>query len=199
MLKVIENQFRKPKGLLGRIISFTMKSDTILATQKLLEGLKIKDNDNIFEIGYGPGLCIERIMSKHYCYVSGIDFSALMHKEAVKRNKRHIDLKRCQLYLGDFLSINLPRSKYDKIFCLNVIYFWKDLEKPFSKIRSGLKEDGTFHFYMMHSEVLNAMKFTKDDIFQKYSIEEVVDTLELVGFSKVTCKYENGYYIRCKK
>lgn len=126
MLRVIGNQFRKPSGLFGRIISFAMKGDNILAYQKLITQLKIKDNDNVFEIGYGPGMCIERILSKHYCSVSGIDYSELMHKEAIKRNEENIRLNRCQLHLGDFLSFNLHESKYDKIFCIYVIYFWNN-------------------------------------------------------------------------
>lgn len=73
------------------------------------------------------------------------------------------------------------------------------LEQPFTKIRNGLNENGTFHFYMLHSEILNSMKFTKDDIFHKHSIKDVINTLEMVGFSKITYEYNNGYYVKCDK
>jgi len=199
VLQIIGKQFRQPKGFLGRIISMLMKKGNRIAYDVIFEKLNIKDNENIFEIGYGHGIGIERILSKNNCFVSGIDFSELMYKEASKRNKKHIANNNARLYLGDFLTCKMDSGKYDKIFCINVTYFWDELEKPFSKIRAGLKDDGIFYFFMVHPDVLNNLKFTKDDIFNKYSIEKVVEKLKVSGFSNIDYEYKNGYYVMCKK
>jgi len=88
---------------------------------------------------------------------------------------------------------------YDKIICLNVIYFWDNLEIPFSKIRNGLKENGIFYFYMDHPDDLSKHGFTSKDIFNIYTIDQVIDKLNISGFSKISYQYENGYYLKCNK
>lgn len=122
-----------------------------------------------------------------------------MSKEATKRNKKYIDQGKAKFHFGDFLDFELNRSKLDKVFCINVIYFWSDLIKPFTKICNGLNENGVFCFYMAKKEELQKLKFTSDDIFNKYTIEDVVDKLKTVGFSEVDYNYDNGYFVKCEK
>jgi SAM-dependent methyltransferase len=198
MQSFIGKQFRRPDGFLGRVISYIMKKGNSFAYDKLIPELEIKQNDRILEIGYGHGLGVDRIASGFDCFVTGIDFSELMFKEAQKRNKQHINNKKVELYYGDFLNYELGADKYDKIFCINVIYFWDKLEKPFSKIKSNLRNGGIFCMYMAHRDYLNKVKFTPDDIFNKYTIEQVIEELKLTGFKEVNYTYDNGYLIKCK-
>jgi cyclopropane fatty-acyl-phospholipid synthase-like methyltransferase len=199
MLGTIGNQFRKPSGLLGKVVSKIMKKGNISAYNKIIPALDIIQNDKILEIGYGHGLGIDMISSDFDCFVSGIDFSELMFKEASKRNKKHIENNKVELHYGDFLSFEMNSNQYDKVFCINVIYFWNQLDKPFTKIYTGLKDDGIFCMYMAHRDNLKKMKFTKDDIFNKYTIDQVVDQLKLSGFMDIHFDYNNGYLIKCRK
>lgn len=199
MLSRIGKQFRHPSGILGRIISLLMKKGNMQSYDKILHELEIKDNDIIFEIGYGHGLGIKRILSNNNCYISGIDFSELMYKEATRRNKTFIDDKKLELSLGDFLNFKMKSDYYDKIFCINVVYFWDNLDNPFSKIRDSLKKDGVFCFSMAHRDTLNKLKYTKDNIFNKYTIEQVVDKLNLSGFEEIDYHLNKVYLIKCIK
>lgn len=199
MLRLIGNQFRKPTGFLGRIIAKLMVKGNSYAYDKIIAELEIKQNDRIFEIGYGHGLGIDRILSNYDCFISGIDFSELMFKQAVKRNRKHIDNKKVELYYGDFLTSEIISNQFDKVFCINVIYFWDKLDDPFLKIKTGLKEGGTFCIYMAHRDDLKKMKFTKDEIFNKYTIEQVIDKLKQSGFNDISHKYDKGYLIKCRK
>jgi len=166
---------------------------------KMISELEIKAYDRIFEIGYGHGLGVRKISSKYDCFVSGIDYSELMFNEATKRNRKYIENKKVELYLGDFLDSELISNQYDKIFCINVIYFWDRLDKPFSKIIYGLKKGGTFCLYMVHSDDLKKAKYTQYDIFNKYTLDHVVDNLKLAGFSDIKYKFNKGYLIKCRK
>jgi len=195
----IANQFRKPSGWLGKIISRIMIIGNSSQYNKLIPELDIKQNDKILEIGYGHGLGINKISSNFDCFVSGIDFSELMYKQATKRNKIHIENRKAELLYGDFLSTELTSNYFDKVFCLNVIYFWDTLEEPFSKIYTVLKEGGILCMFMEHSVNLDKMKFTKNEIFNLYAIEYVADKLKLAGFSDITFKFDKGYIIKCKK
>jgi SAM-dependent methyltransferase len=197
MLNTIGKQFKQPSGFFGRIISLFMKKGNLNAYKKLIPILEIHDKDKLLEIGYGHGLGIYNILSGFNCSIDGIDFSKLMFNEASKRNKKYITSGKLKLQFGDFLQFELKPGEYDHIYCLNVVYFWDDLSKAFSKIRSGLKNHGQFSFYMAHRDDLNKFKFTKDGIFNKYTIEEVIDKLNLSGFKNIKYQYDKGYFVKC--
>jgi ubiquinone/menaquinone biosynthesis C-methylase UbiE len=199
ILRSIGSQFRKPSGLAGKIISRLMMLGNRAAYNKMISELEIKANDRIFEIGYGHGLGVRKISSRFDCFVSGTDYSELMFNEATKRNRKYIKNKKVELYLGDFLNSEIISNQYDKIFCINVIYFWDRLDKPFSKIICGLKKGGTFCLYMAHSGELKRTKYTQNDIFNKYTIDQVVENLNLAGFSDIKYKLDNGYLIKGRK
>lgn len=103
MLRIIEKQFRQPSGLLGKIVSIIMQKGYSKAYTRVIDSLEIKEKENIFEIGYGHGLGIKKILSNTNCFVSGIDYSKLMNKLASKRNKKNINNGKVKLYYGDFL------------------------------------------------------------------------------------------------
>ena len=200
MLGFIGSQFKKPTGLLGKIVSRVMKKGNRPEYDKIIPELDIQQNDRILEIGYGHGLGVYRISSGFDCHVSGIDFSELMFKEASKRNKKYIDENKVELNFGDFLEYEIRPDHYDKVFCVNVIYFWDRLVEPFSKIRTGLKHGGVFCMFMANTDFIKKMKFTKDGIFNKYSIDHVVNELKAAGFETISYNaIHKGYIVKCKK
>jgi SAM-dependent methyltransferase len=200
MLRYIGSQFKKPSGLLGRIISLVMIKGNSPEYDRIIPELDIRQNDRILEIGYGHGLGVDRISTMYECYITGIDFSELMYKQATRRNWKHIRNKKVELYYGDFLNWEITHNQYNKVFCLNVVYFWDQLDEPFSRIKMVLKDEGLLCMFMAHRDFLNKVKFAKDGIFNKYAIDEVVDKLNLAGFKEITFNLENnGYIIKCKK
>ncbi|MDD4031706.1 MAG: class I SAM-dependent methyltransferase [Bacteroidales bacterium] len=199
MLTYIAKQFRKPTGFCGKIISKMMTKGNVPAYDIVIPELHIKPKDRILEIGYGLGIGIDRISSDYDCFVSGIDFSEIMFRGASKRNKDHIRNKKAELCYGDFLTFNMVECQYDIVFCLNVIYFWDSLDEPFSKIKALLKEGGTFCIYMLPREDLAKAKFTTDEVFNKYTIDQVSDQLKLSGFKDISYQLNRGYIIKCRK
>lgn len=199
MLKKIQEQLRQPKGLLGNFISLVMRKMNNHIYDVIIDRMDINEHEKIFEIGYGHGIGIRKILAKTDCQISGIDFSKTMYKEAKKRNKAAIKKGKAELFYGDFLIQELPNQAFDKIFCLNVVYFWDELEIPFSKIKNGLKKDGSFHFQMDHPTQLAQHGLTNNGIFNRYTIDEVIDKLRTVGFTKIDYREQNGYFVKCQK
>ena len=200
IFRKIGMQFKNPSGVLGKIVSTLMIIGNRSAYESLIKDLMIRSNDKILEIGYGPGIGID-LISKRFemCDIYGIDFSGLMYKRATKRNKQAIKNNQVHLLFGDFVETEISTSQFDKIFCINVVYFWNNLQKPFEKVKYLLKDDGIFCFYMAKKDDLNKLKFTKDNIFNKYSIEQILEALKSVGFNEVDYYFKNGYYIKAKK
>ena len=197
MLKKFGLQLKRPSGILGRLASKLMIKVNKSIYQKLLAQLNITDGDCVLEIGYGPGVGISEIALKEKdITIEGIDFSKLMYRTAKNRNKKFIKTGNIKLEYGDFLNVDFENRTYNLIFCLNVIYFWSNLEVAFSKIKNLLKTDGVFCFYMQHKNYLDSKKFAAKGIFNKYSIEEVVASLKNSGFENIDYLEDNGFYIK---
>ena len=197
--KLFASQFKKPGGLFGNFYSNLMEKGNRQNYVVLINDLNIQPNDKILEIGYGPGIGIRLILEKcNSCLIHGIDFSKLMYRKASELNRKSILDKKVEFFSGNFLSFLIESNYYDKVFCLNVIYFWDNLYVPFHKIKSVLNNDGIFCFYMAHKDYLIKKRFP-DSIFNKYSIEEVISALYEVGFSKVEYKFDKGYYVEAQK
>ena len=199
MLRQIATQLKKPSGFFGTIMSNLMIQRNRNAYKTLLKELKIQPTDRLLEIGFGPGWGIYTYAKQYETSTfHGIDFSQLMYQRASKKNKQFIDNKRVSLQFGDFIEVEISKPDFDKIYCLNVIYFWNNLSVPFQKIYSLLKNGGSFHIYMTGPEELRKNKFA-DDIFNKYSIVQVVDAIKNAGFNEIDFFGEKEYFIRAKK
>lgn len=197
--KFIANQFKKPTGLLGILSSRVMVRKNKQIYLRLTGDLDLQPGDKLLEIGYGPGIGIRMVIEKcPGCTVSGIDFSQLMYKRAGRYNKVYIEAGRVELQFGDFLETPSLYSDYDKIFCVNVVYFWSDLSKAFEKILSMLRERGSFHIYMMDKSMLQE-KHAPDSVFNKYSIEQVLEALKTAGFFTIQHYERKGFYIKATK
>jgi cyclopropane fatty-acyl-phospholipid synthase-like methyltransferase len=198
MFKSLGKQLRQPSGSLGILVSRMMEMKNREYYRKIIKELNVQRGEKIFEIGYGPGFGISLVAKNEPdCLISGIDFSVLMFKRASKRNRKFIDRGTVSLKYGNFLTADLEKEQYDKIFCLNVIYFWSDLGLSFGKVHSLLKSGGSYFIFMIPVEEIKNLKFMED--FCKYPVENVESELKIAGFSEVEYKLDKGYYIRAKK
>lgn len=198
MVESYGKQLRKPSGLFGRMVSIMMNMRNREFYKKIIPELEIKSGDKIYEIGYWPGLGINLIARDRVdCSINGIDFSELMYHNASNRNKKFIDKGIIGLTYGDFLILEDEKERYDKIFCVNVIYFWSDWTRVFEKIYSMLKDQGIYCIFMTPKTEFEKLKFAKD--FNKYSIERVESELKKAGFKDVKYKLDTGYYIKSRK
>ena len=198
MFRALGKQLRQPSGLFGRLVSIMMDKRNRAFYEKIISDLDLKSGDRIYEIGYGPGLGIKLIAdSITDCSIGGIDFSELMYKQAAKRNKKFVDAGIVNLSYGDLLTSAVENEKYDKIFCVNVIYFWRDLTVVFEKIYSMLSDGGIYYIFMTPAKDFEKLKFAED--FFKYSVETVESELKKAGFKSVAYKLDKGYYIKAVK
>jgi ubiquinone/menaquinone biosynthesis C-methylase UbiE len=198
MPTALAKQLRKPSGFLGKLVAKMMEFRNRGFYKTIIAKLSPGEGDHILEIGYGPGLGIYQIASSFPgCRISGVDFSELMYHKASKRNKKFIDKGTVHLKHGDILTIEPAGEKFDKIFCVNVIYFWNDLNLAFGRIFNMLGQKGEFLIYMDHRDGIEKAKFLAD--FCKYPIDEVESKLKKAGFTGVEYTLAGGYFIKGSK
>ena len=195
----IASQFKKPRGLFGIFSARIMVKSNQKNYDRMLRELNLQPQERLLEIGYGPGEGIRMIAENcPTCTIDGIDFSSLMYKRAAKLNGPSIAKGAVRLQHGDFLKAEIENASYDKVYCLNVVYFWNSLKEPFEKVFRLLKNGGAFYIYMANRDALIKQK-APDSVFNKYSVEQVIEVLQSVGFVEVTHFFEKGFYIKARK
>jgi ubiquinone/menaquinone biosynthesis C-methylase UbiE len=198
MPTTLSKQLRKPSGFLGNLVAKMMEFRNRDYYKEIITKLSPQKGEHILEIGYGPGLGIYQIAASFPdCKISGIDYSELMYHNASKRNKKFIEKGTVHLKHGDVLTREPGNDKFDKIFCVNVIYFWNDLNLAFNRIFNLLGKKGEFLIYMDHKDSLEKVKFLAD--FCKYPVEEVESKLKNAGFTDIEYTFNKGYFISAKK
>lgn len=142
MLRSVTRQFGNPRGFLGEIIGYILAANNKERTRWLISEMNIKPDDNILEIGYGPGVAIEGISSLLTTgSITGIDISDVMMKQAAKRNAGAVQKGKVKLFTGTADNLN-NNEKFDKIFGMNVHIFWKDPVEKINKLKKLLKDSG---------------------------------------------------------
>jgi len=96
-------QFGRPTGLLGRLVGLIMVTcpSNLERNMRTLAQVDIQPDDRILEIGFGPGIAIERAaeLAKRG-KVIGVDHSEIMVRQASRRNATGIAAGRVDLRPG---------------------------------------------------------------------------------------------------
>lgn len=182
-------QFRKPSGILGKYISKKLLKMNATTNDWVIENCEIKSSDQVLELGYGPGYAIEKIVSKlDKGKVYGIDFSKLMLKHASRRNRKHIQTGKVELFTGSVGNMPFQNSQFDIVFGVNIVYFWSNPVKEINEIFRVLKPEGRLVLYHTDKESLRKIPVATDKVFTGYTAEELETLLSAQGFKQIGTK-----------
>lgn len=148
-----------------------------------LENMNIRENEAILEIGFGNGKFFNKLFAKtRNVKIWGIDFSKDMVGMATKHNQSSIKAGKLNLQLGSSDNLPFANGSFDKVFCINVIYFWDQPEKHVSEIHRVLKPDGEFFAAIRSKETFSHLP-AADYGFTLYNEEEWKIVLEQNNFT----------------
>ncbi len=141
----IVRQFGKPSGILGAVAGLIMRArpSNRERNARTVALLDIRPADRVLEVGFGPGLSVERAAELASSgMVVGVDHSELMLRQASRRNARAIAAGRVELVLGS--AERLPRFAipFDKVLAVNVYMFWSDPAVVLRGLREIMRPGG---------------------------------------------------------
>lgn len=155
------DQAAKPKGLIGRFVGRMMGKNNLESNKWVVSQLGINENDNILEIGFGPGTAIQEIFSiSKDVHISGIDISKLMVEQATKLNQSAVLEGKLDLRLGEVTSMPWSTNHFYKAFAINVIYLWPNLQNVFQEIIRVHKPNGIMAIYLAPVELMDELGFS---------------------------------------
>jgi ubiquinone/menaquinone biosynthesis C-methylase UbiE len=180
--RFIASQFRKPSGLLGRLIGNGMARGNEAEARWTIDLLNIQADTRVLEIGFGPGVAIqyaaEQAVEGH---VSGIDYSEAMIQIARKRNADAIRTGLVDLTYGDISYLPYEDEAFDRALTIHCIYFWAEPTTCLREVRRVLRTNGVLAITIQPKD-----KWTRrrppDDVFTLYSSSEVAQLLGDAGF-----------------
>lgn len=195
--KYIAEQFGKPTGIGGIMSTFIMNRMNQIQYRSVMSNLNCSEKDRVLDIGFGNGYLINHLAKKNKGDFYGIEISDDMLKVGCKRNSELIKRGKVHLAKGNVIDIPFENSFFDKVYTVNTVYFWKDLDRGLSEIKRVLKPNGVFINAIYSKQWLDAVKYTQYG-FSKYTpkeLEEVTSRNGLNVFQVIETKKNISYCI----
>jgi len=199
MKKLIARQLSHPKGILGFFIGRNLAKTNAPNNAETIDALDLQPADYVLEIGFGPGAAIEEV-AKVATHVAGVDYSKGMVKAAGKRNKQAISEGRVELHHADAAHMPFNVHTFDKVFGVNVIYFWADPAAVLTELHRVLKPGGLCAIWMIKKELMANNPIGQTEYFTFYAGDEATTMFKKAGFSEVELiPHEMGTVVLGKK
>lgn len=142
----ISAQFGNPTGFLGSIAGSIMATRTSNLERNVwaISLLNLRSTDRVLEIGFGPGLAIQKMSDVvTEGVVWGIDHSHIMFERASVRNRDGLKNGRVKLLLGSVASAQFLVGRVDRILDINSLQFWESPVEDLRVLRTYLAPGGT--------------------------------------------------------
>ena len=178
-------QLRKPHGFMARKVGQRMNA----ANRSLYEGawqaLDLRDGMSVLEIGFGNGLFFGELSRQAKdLKLHGLDFSQEMVDQATARNADLIASRTLSLVHGPSDRMPFADASFDRIFCINVVYFWDDPAVHLRELRRVLKPGGTFTAVLRRRSSMEKLPFSPYG-FTMYEQADWEGVLRANGFSPI--------------
>lgn len=179
----LAQQARRPSGLLGRLFGMGMGRINRGVNDFVITQLEIRPRDKVLEIGFGPGKAIEQVARQLTTgRIDGLDMSGTMVTQAAKLNRRAIEQGKVDLRVGEASRMPYRDETFDRIFCVNVMYFWPQPERELGEMFRVAADDARVAIYIGDREQMADVPMTKTGVFRLFSGEDVAALLREAGF-----------------
>ena len=141
----VVGQGHHPRGAAGSVTGwvFAHRPSNRQRNAWAVSLLDLKPTDRVLEIGFGPGVAVAELVRAGAGHVYGIDHSAVMARQASKRNAAAIRAGRVTLFNApvDQLPAVLD-GPLDAILAVNSLGFWPEAAERLAELRERLAPGG---------------------------------------------------------
>lgn len=175
----IAEHARNARGRLGRVIAFIMARETWSQNLRVMDALGIDQSDRVLDVGCGHGRSLTELAARaSKGHVVGADASELMIKIATQRNRHLIAAARIEVVNATAESMPFPDDSFDKVLCVHVLYFWRDLDRCLRETARVLKPGGRLGLLFRTKADLAAVASFPAEIYRFPALAEVAAALE---------------------
>lgn len=172
----VARQLRQPEGVDGVKMGVQMNKSNRLIYEMTWNFLQMKKEDAILEIGMGNGHFVRELIEKEpSIYYTGIDLSDVMVEEARRENEG------ITFHCAAAEKMPVEDERFNKVFGINVLYFWDQPAVTLKEIHRVLKPEGELILAIRSKTTMQLLPFT-DNGFTLYDIETATKLLEENNF-----------------
>lgn len=172
----VARQLRQPEGEDGVKMGVQMNKSNRLMYEMTLNFLQMKKEDAILEIGMGNGHFVRELIAKEpSIYYTGVDLSDVM-VEAARRENEGITF-----HCAAAEKMPVEDASFNKVFGINVLYFWDQPAVTLGEIHRILKPEGELILAIRSKATMELLPFI-DSGFTLYDIETATKLLEENSF-----------------
>ena len=176
--ELMTENMRSPKTIgLAWVARTLMHYSNAQVSIDIVNRMKLKELDNVLELGVGNGLAIKEIAKISGKQIIGIEISA-----EFRRNLRKMKLPKNIVILENDakdLSNEIPDGSIDKLLAINVIYFLKPIEEYILEFKRILKKGGIGYLGCKFESVKNF----DIEVAPNRDEREIISQLSNVGFN----------------
>jgi ubiquinone/menaquinone biosynthesis C-methylase UbiE len=133
----------KPEGEVGRAVGEMLNRVNAGITAAVYRSLRLEARDRVLEIGFGNGKLLPALLScADDLSYAGVDIAETMVGEASAFNADLIAGGRASFRLASAEALPFADASFDKVFAVNVIYFWQHPVRALAEIRRVLRPGG---------------------------------------------------------
>jgi ubiquinone/menaquinone biosynthesis C-methylase UbiE len=177
--RTIFQQFAQPTGWLGHVVGHIMAWENRERVNWAVEMLQLKPADAVLEIGFGPGISIERIIplipQGHY---AGVDHSDVMVQQATQRNAAAVRSGRVALHTSSADHLPFPDAQFDKVLAINSLHIWGNVEQALREVHRVLKPNGLIAIFEQPISAVSSAEL-------EARRQRIIARLQTAGFSSI--------------
>jgi ubiquinone/menaquinone biosynthesis C-methylase UbiE len=133
----------RPEGEVGRAVGEMLNRINASITTAVYRRLQLRPGDHVLEIGFGNGRLLPALLAcADDLTYAGVDISETMVIEAIAFNAELVAAGCASFRLGSAEAIPCPDERFDRVFAVNVIYFWTEPVRALAEMRRVLRSDG---------------------------------------------------------
>lgn len=180
LLKQLQSQLARPHGLFSRLIAPLMERANHTINGHVVAALGLTPGQRVLEIGFGGGIGLATVLARQPALaLAGVDPSPEMVAHCQRRFGNKVDVR-----LGGAEQLAWPDGSFDRVYGVNVSYFWPDLARALAELRRVLAPGGLLVLGIRPPETLRRLKFEQAG-HRVWAPEQYVEALRAAGFSEV--------------
>ncbi len=180
--KTVLQNLAHPDGFYGDIIGSCLTDVFDAVNQWTIDLMAVQPEENILEIGYGPGSAIEKLVNQTQANrIVGVDYSESMFQKASSLNANSIKSGRVHLLKADISSLPAFVERFDKVMAINSYMYWP--EKRRVAILKHIRQQMTPGGQIFISLYRVYEKFESGAYHSQ--IQEIIANLQEAGFTGI--------------
>ena len=141
----IRSQFMQPRGFAGWLVGWEMALRPSNRKRNVwaVGLLGVEPTDRVLEIGFGPGIAIRELSRRAtHGLVCGVDHSAVMVRQATRRNAEAVRAGRVVLRLGSAEHLPAFAELFDKVLAVNTMGMWREPDVGLQAVHRLMRPGG---------------------------------------------------------